>query len=517
MLHRWLAAAVPAKRAGTALQLLARHTAQCRHMSTQAEAASPIEFKTLQVSSHIHTKLHRVNPAIRMPAPVQAAAIPAILDHRRPDVLIQSPAGTGKTLAYLLPLLSTIDPKQSTLQAIIVVPTRELAKQVETVARPLVAGGSSSYRAQPIHVMRVCTRPNSAMARAIEHKPPHVLVGTAHCLAHLVSVGALDVLSVKMLVLDEVGTLLEPFMAPLTGALVADHKDIAARTGRQLIAVGAYVPPSVETYLANHSTSLQHIAMDGPSRLRPDQSVNALRALPKHTTHYVLHTFKPTPTDAQGKARLLRQVLSAFQPKGSVLAYVNKSDVLEATANNMRIHNYTCSALHNQTKAARRQGILDQVGKHRGKPSGMAWATPVLLSTEMTSYGLHLDALSHVVNIDHPRDRMSYALRAGRVGRLRRLEPAGEGQEANMVHAEGTVVTIMPPDATLLDRAVSWLRDLNISPVHVKLVGGKIVPLDGSDYGQVWNRQRAGGRASQVEVTGEDVARLVETGVPPSA
>lgn len=131
--------------------------------------------------------------------------------------------GTGKTLAYMLPLLTLIDPKKKCVQAIIVVPTRDLAKQVEEIAIPLVTGGSANQKT-PILIRTISTHPNSAMVRSIVRNPPHVLIGTPQCVAHVTVAEGYVCGGVTMLVLDEVGSLLEPYSLPLVNAILGPQK-----------------------------------------------------------------------------------------------------------------------------------------------------------------------------------------------------------------------------------------------------------------------------------------------------
>lgn len=124
------------------------------------------------------------------PTPIQNAVIPHLIndspDKLHYDVLIQDATGTGKTLAYLLPILSNIDNYSENIQAIIMAPTRELAVQIHKVAQQLSKGGSKKRKQNPIRIERVTGALTVKLRSRLQSSRPHVLIGTPDMLERLV-------------------------------------------------------------------------------------------------------------------------------------------------------------------------------------------------------------------------------------------------------------------------------------------------------------------------------------------
>lgn len=142
----------------------------------------------------------------KYPTLIQSRAIEAALNGN--DVIIHSQTGSGKTLGYILPLLASIDPSRSSIQGIIVVPTRELGVQVARVARRLAAGSvssSSNEVGEKIMIMSVLQGSGNKRQRAwARADPPHVVIGTPRELGELVKRGGMKYHAVRFVVVDEV-------------------------------------------------------------------------------------------------------------------------------------------------------------------------------------------------------------------------------------------------------------------------------------------------------------------------
>jgi len=132
------------------------------------------------------------------PTKVQQRSLPSILDGK--DVILQAQTGSGKTLAYGLPILSKVDPSRAAIQAVVVVPTRELGLQVSNVLRKLAAGSPEKITIMPL-VEGSQNRRQQLWAIA---DPPHIVVGNPRSLQRIVDLGKLRLNAVSFVVLDEV-------------------------------------------------------------------------------------------------------------------------------------------------------------------------------------------------------------------------------------------------------------------------------------------------------------------------
>ena len=140
----------------------------------------------------------------RQPTLIQQRALDAILC-RGEDVILHAQTGSGKTLAYLLPLLTLIDPSRAAVQALVIVPTRELGLQVSRVAKRLAAGSISGPARRKIMVMSVLQGSQNKRQRAWAWaEPPHVVIGTPIELTKMVTNGGIRYNAVRYVVVDEV-------------------------------------------------------------------------------------------------------------------------------------------------------------------------------------------------------------------------------------------------------------------------------------------------------------------------
>lgn len=173
------------------------------HSDATPEAEDP-SFRDLY-TGHLPDWLISRLEELGFPSPtvVQREALEVILGGEK-DAVLHAQTGSGKTLAFLLPLFSSVDPKRSAVQALVVVPTRELGLQVAAVARRLAAATGPSTGGK-IQVMSVLEGSKNKRQRAWAWAdPPHVVVGNPDSLNRLVLTGAIRVNAVSYVVVDEV-------------------------------------------------------------------------------------------------------------------------------------------------------------------------------------------------------------------------------------------------------------------------------------------------------------------------
>lgn len=452
-------------------------------------------FLELPLSSLIVQRLDRLPQSVTVPTDVQVAAAKAIAASGRSDVTICSPRGSGKTLSYVLPALSAIDVSRRAVQAIVVVPTLHRASIVTKLCRDLTTVSStSSGHTGGISVMQASRRPDASMVRLVRSHTPHVLVATPQALAHLVSRQAVDPQAATLVVLEDASTTLAPFYNAFTTMGLGSAAQPAGgdSPGCRLVATDSHLTTDVERLLKARGTSVTRVEIsESPDLAQWERPRAAMEALPANTTHYVLHVLSDLPTTANGKAALLRNILAAFKPPGSTLVVDNDREVLEPMANNLRISRLTARALYSQTSTLRRLKVLKEIDGDAGQEHNNRLCPPVLITAEDTAYGLHLESLTHLINMGMPRDRMSYALRARALTSpglasekyTRYNLPPKSQSTLGSAEKNPVVITVLTyTGRAQLARLLSWERDLCIPLHHVKLEGGKVVPLELGDY-----------------------------------
>lgn len=308
--------------------------------------------------------------------PVQAKAMPYLLAGR--DLMIQSRTGSGKTGAFLLPILDRTDPEDARCQALILVPTRELAKQVVTQAEELA--GSSGIRPTAVYGGVAYGPQLEAFERGA-----HLVVGTpGRILDHLLKRN-LSLEGLKILVFDEADRMLSmgfyPDMLRLK-ELLPGHKINGCMFSATFPA---------------HVRGLASEFLNSPDFL----SLSRDRVHVAETEHI----FYDVP--AMKRIRCLMRIIEMENPSSGIIFCNTKSDV-EYVAVVLQRFGYDADQLSSALNQNSREKVLDQVraGKLR-----------FLVATDVAARGIDILELSHVIQYEPPKDPESYIHRVGRTGR----------------------------------------------------------------------------------------------------
>lgn len=319
------------------------------------------------------------HPQFKRPYPIQNQVIPAILHGR--DLLAISKTGSGKTASFILPILQLIrrtSGERRSLKALILVPTRELAAQVEEVAGQL--GRHLSPRVKGCAVFGgVAINPQMIRLKGVE-----LLVATPGRLLELVSKRSVQLSSVATLVLDEADRLLgEDFQEELKQILVMLPKK------RQNLLFSATFREDVE-------------------RLAESLLADPLRVEIK---------------SEKSEVELIAQQVYTVDParKGPLLRFLIKSgdwnQVLVFTSSQRKADQVTKKLLDNGISAAAFHSGMGQGGRTAALAAFKAGTLRVLVATDLAARGIDVKSLPHVVNYELPRSPNDYIHRIGRTGR----------------------------------------------------------------------------------------------------
>lgn len=321
---------------------------------------------------------------LKLPTPVQAACIPEALNGR--DVIGAAETGTGKTLAFTLPVLQLLAKDPRTLHGVVVTPTRELALQIAHVFRAL--GARSGLRN---HVI-VGGVDQMHQAAAIARDRPHTLVATPGRIALLISTGELDLSRTRFLVMDEADRLLDP-------SYVEDLKIIlesCSAPDRQTLMFSATMTSTLE--------AVQAIAV-GENAFRFDARENRFATVSALTQQY-----KFVPENI--KECHLVHCLKNEYPKTSVLIFVTRCETAELLVTMLNLLGMKrVVALHSDMKQTSRVEALQRFKGNNVR---------ALISTDLASRGLDLPMCELVINYDLPRKPSVYVHRVGRTARAGR-------------------------------------------------------------------------------------------------
>ena len=316
------------------------------------------------------------------PTPIQARTIPHLLAGH--DVIGQARTGSGKTLAFAVPAVERCDPSMRRVQALVLVPTRELAIQVAGVAGALVAGQKS--RVTLLYGGRSARPEQAALRRGAD-----IVVGTpGRTLDHLRQ-GNLDLRSVRFLVLDEADEMLDKGFA-------RDVESILARTPceRQTALFSATMPRWVADMAKKH--------LRNPVTVEIDRDL----AAPPTVEHQVYTIEKADKIGAV-------QTLLDERDGDPILVFGRTKHGVRKLAKQLDSRGYPVAAL---------QGNLRQNARERVMKDFRSGAAPILVATNVAARGLDVEGIAQVINFDLPDSEQLFTHRVGRTGRMGRCGEA---------------------------------------------------------------------------------------------
>jgi superfamily II DNA/RNA helicase len=352
------------------------------------------------------------------PTPVQSAAIPVLMAGK--DAYLNAETGTGKTLAYLLPLFTRMDAAQAATQVVIVAPTHELAIQIHRQSCDLAQNAGRAIRS-------VLLIGGTATDRQIEKlkAKPHVVVGSPGRIVELIGRGKLKTAHLRSIVIDEADRLLHEESLEWIQKIVS-----AAPPGRQLIFASATIESQTRQVMATVSPDAVMVC---PGAAAVNENIEHL---------YLV-------CEERDKPDVLRKLLNAFEVPRSIV-FVHRNEVAERVAAKLAHHKLAVADLSAELNKMDRKQAMD------GIRSG---AIRIMIATDLAARGLDIVGVTHVFNLDVPTMSKAYLHRVGRTGR------AG---------AKGTAISLLTEiEARLVRR---YEQELGIVMQCVRVRDGQVSP-----------------------------------------
>lgn len=312
------------------------------------------------------------------PSPIQESSIPVALTRR--DIMARAKNGTGKTGAYSVPLLDSIDPNLNKIQGMILVPTRELALQTSQICIELA-------KHTPIKVMLVIggTLLKDDLIRLTQ--TVHVLIGTPGRLVDLFNRNLLDLSKCKTVVLDEADKLLSE---ELKGAV--EQLLNAVDRNRQVMVYSATYPVTVQSFMQKH--------------LRSPYQINLMETLTlKGITEYYAYV------QEKHKVHCLNTLFSKLQICQSII-FCSSAQRVELLAKKITQLGYSCYYIHAR---------MSQQDRNRVFHDFRSGCCRNLVCTDLLTRGIDIPTVNVVINFDFPKYAESYLHRIGRSGRFGHL------------------------------------------------------------------------------------------------
>ena len=377
-------------------------------MAAMTDRAS---FESLDLSAEVLRVLEELG--YEEPTPIQIHAIPPLLSGR--DVLGSAATGTGKTAAFVLPLIERLEAKARGVQALIMTPTRELAVQVaEAVHR---YGRYRHVTVLPIYGGQPIQRQLFALKRGVQ-----VVVGTPGRLLDHIRRGSLQLSSIRYVVLDEADEMLDM-------GFIEDIEAILNETPeeRQTALFSATFPPRINELVRRHLKDPERVTIKAEVRKTPRVRQVA----------YVV----PGPQ----KLEALGRILDLESPASAIIFCRTRTEVDELTEA-MAAHGYNPEALHGGFAQPQRDRVMNRFRE------GTA---DLLIATDVAARGLDIQHVSHVINYDIPQSPDVYVHRIGRTGRAGRA---------------GTAITLVQPREHRLLKAIEQVVKQRIEPARIPSV-----------------------------------------------
>ena len=357
--------------------------------------ASPPSFAQLGLNDAIVQALQDVG--YESPTPIQAATIPVLL--RGEDLVGQAQTGTGKTAAFALPLLSLLDLAQRAPQALVLVPTRELAIQVAEAFQKYAAH-LRGFHVLPIYGGQSYTPQLNALKRGA-----HVIVGTPGRVMDHLERGTLALAAIRFVVLDEADEMLAMgFIDAIDTILSRVPRE------RQVALFSAILPPQIRQIAQRHLRAAREITIKS----------STTTAANIHQRYWLV--------SGMHKLDALTRILEV-ESFDAMLVFVRTKQATVELAERLTARGFSAAALNGDIQQSQRERTVAQL------KSG---AIDILVATDVAARGLDVERIGHVVNFDVPHDTESYVHRIGRTGRAGR---SGEAilfvapRERNMLRA----------------------------------------------------------------------------------
>lgn len=346
---------------------------------------------------------------IKIPTQIQEAAIPPALLNK--DIIGQSETGTGKTLAYLLPLFQKVNSDARETQALILAPTHELAIQIQRQVEMLVKNSGISVTSTPLIG-------DVNIKRQIEKlkEKPHIIVGSPGRILELIKMRKISAHTIKTIVIDEADRLLDENNIENIRAIVK-----STLRERQVMLFSATI--------TQRTFDIAKEMMKEPEILK----VKEREEINPNIAHMYFQA------EQRDKIEVLRKLVHSINPKRAIV-FVNKSDEIEITTEKLKFHKLNAEFIHGKSVKLDRKKALEDF--RTGKIN-------ILVASDIGARGLDIKGVTHIFNLDLPEEPKGYLHRAGRTGR------AGD---------KGVSISIVNEKEKALIKKYESALKINISP-----------------------------------------------------
>ena len=361
-------------------------------------------FKLLKIEDSLKNSLHKMN--FTKPTPIQGMAIPVALDGK--DILGTAQTGTGKTLAFSIPLINKLILDKNAF-ALVMCPTRELATQVMAAIKSIIG--------DKINIKTALLIGGEAMQKQLRQlgNRSRIIVGTPGRINDHLKRKSLNLSATKYLVLDETDRMLDMGFTP------------------QIEMILKFVPKDHQTLLFSATLPQNILRISERYLNKPERISTGATSVPiAKIKQETLQVFKENKYD-----ELIDQFLTR---KGSILVFVKTKRGADKMVKRLKEESHSADAIHGDLRQSKRDRVINSFRKGLKR---------ILIATDVAARGLDIPLIQHVINYDLPQVPEDYIHRIGRTAR------AG---------SEGSALTFLTPDDRLMWNSINKLIDPNFKP-----------------------------------------------------
>src|SRR5690554_3802174 len=333
-----------------------------------------LKFESINISQELKKAIADIG--FEETTPIQSQAIPLLLEGY--DIIGQSQTGTGKTAAFAIPVLDSIDLTKNEVQALILCPTRELAIQVAQEFKKL-AKYKSQIKTLPIYGGQPIDRQIKALKKGVQ-----IIIGTPGRVMDHIRRKTLSMQNVKFVVLDEADEMLDM-------GFREDIKFIVTRTSfhRQTTLFSATMSKEIK--------ELSKLYLKNPKNVK---------VTPKELTVPNIEQFYFEVRE-KNKTETLCRLIDMYNPKVS-LVFCNTKRRVDQLVDTLQTRGYLADSLHGDLKQHQRDRVMNKFRNH---------TIDILVATDVAARGIDVNNVEIVLNYDIPNDEEYYVHRIGRTGR----------------------------------------------------------------------------------------------------
>ena len=323
------------------------------------------------------------NMKYEIPSKVQSKVIPQLLNNK--DIIVKSKTGSGKTASFAIPLCEKVDINNNSVQGLIIAPTRELALQIKEEVQNI--GRIKKVRCSAIFGKQPLKEQVAELKQRV-----HIVVATPGRIIDHIGRGTIDLSNVKFFIIDEADKMLNK-------GFVNDMESIMTKLPQNACKgmFSATIDDNINSVCEKYMKDIIRIEIKDED---------------KHIKKQISEFF--IKSEEENKYDLLKSIIYKECPH-SVIVFANTRDKVDEIYKSMKKDKFTVGVIHGDMSQDKRLFIIKDFKENKFN---------ILVSSDITSRGIHVDDVSLVINYEVPRDKENYVHRIGRTGRVDKLGKA---------------------------------------------------------------------------------------------